>query len=331
MTKWHFCVVVLAACLALSRGLQLLVEPNQQNLAEGESTYFTLRLSEPAGEVELLINVSEIHPNVVSVPSSIEVSSNATRLEVLAPNAGQAELSFVEAGGYNVTISNLDELFLHVFVVHSRGLNVFNSVIGWVYFVAWSISFYPQIIYNFRRKSVVGLNFDFLAYNLLGFSVYSAYNIGLYWVGPVRQEYFNRHPGQLIPVQLNDVIFSIHATIITTFTIGQCFFLERGTQRVSWFARAFIAVSLALIFSLAVVAGKAGNGFSWLQFLYYIAYIKLVQLHQVYSSSIYELQTTEHSGVVDWKRIARFHWRLSQYPTSGSCKLQWRGLALSVC
>ena len=56
-----------------------------------------------------------------------------------------------------------------------------NVVIGWIYFVIWSISFYPQLFSNFMNKSVIGLNFDFLAYNITGFIFYSIYNAGLYW------------------------------------------------------------------------------------------------------------------------------------------------------
>lgn len=61
-----------------------------------------------------------------------------------------------------------------------------SIVVGWIYFVAWSASFYPQIYDNFRRKSVVGLNFDFLSFNIVGSALYSAFNIGLLW-SPVIQ------------------------------------------------------------------------------------------------------------------------------------------------
>ena len=32
-----------------------------------------------------------------------------------------------------------------------------SGVVGWLYFAAWSVSFYPQTVQNFVRKSVVGL------------------------------------------------------------------------------------------------------------------------------------------------------------------------------
>ena len=36
--------------------------------------------------------------------------------------------------------------------------------------------------YHFLFRSVVGLNFDFLAYNITGFLAYSFYNIGLFYI-----------------------------------------------------------------------------------------------------------------------------------------------------
>jgi len=42
--------------------------------------------------------------------------------------------------------------FVRVSVVHSKFLAVLGDVIGWAYFLAWSISFYPQIYENWKRK-----------------------------------------------------------------------------------------------------------------------------------------------------------------------------------
>lgn len=70
---------------------------------------------------------------------------------------------------------------MRVTVANSRPLIVLSEVVGWIYFVAWSVSFYPQIYINFKRKSVVGLNFDFLALNIVGFLMYFLFNAGLFW------------------------------------------------------------------------------------------------------------------------------------------------------
>jgi hypothetical protein len=37
-----------------------------------------------------------------------------------------------------------------------------------------------------------------------------------------QREYFDRNPGGVNPVQLNDVIFAVHASIATLVTIFQC-------------------------------------------------------------------------------------------------------------
>lgn len=101
-----------------------------------------------------------------------------------------------------------------------------SSIIGWLYFIAWSISFYPQIYTNFRRKSVIGLNFDFLALNILGFVLYSVFNVGLYFSPVIQSEYSRRYPRGLNPVQLNDVFFAGHAAFATLITIIQCFLYD---------------------------------------------------------------------------------------------------------
>ena len=91
---------------------------------------------------------------------------------------------------------------MRVVVIKSRTLELVSTVIGWTYFVAWSVSFYPQIWDNFRRKrwvhnvlwnlsiaivfSVIGLNFDFLALNIVGFTLYGCYNIALFWIDSVQ-------------------------------------------------------------------------------------------------------------------------------------------------
>lgn len=101
-----------------------------------------------------------------------------------------------------------------------------SQVVGWIYFAAWSVSFYPQIYINFKRKSVVGLNFDFLALNFVGFFLYSLFNMGLFWNSGIEDEYFNRNPRGLNPVLINDVVFSLHAMLATSVTIYQCFVYE---------------------------------------------------------------------------------------------------------
>ena len=38
---------------------------------------------------------------------------------------------------------------------NSVGLEVLYQVIGWIAFAAWSFSFYPQVVLNYKRKRSV--------------------------------------------------------------------------------------------------------------------------------------------------------------------------------
>lgn len=106
-------------------------------------------------------------------------------------------------------------------------------VVGWMYFLAWSLSFYFQVILNYQRKSVVGLNFDFLALNLLGFICYTIYNYSLMFSREVRKDFYERNTYSRIPVEYNDLFFSAHALLITLVTVIQCFIYEVSTERTS--------------------------------------------------------------------------------------------------
>lgn len=137
-------------------------------------------------------------------------------------------------------------------------LDSVSHVIGWTYFTAWSISFYPQstlyknscgveryvckmtralgcvatknlptiptvlpVWLNYSRKSVSGLSLDFQLLNLLGFASYAIYNSFLYWSPLIRLQYQRAHDGYLPAVHMNDVFFAIHAAVLTAVTLLQ--------------------------------------------------------------------------------------------------------------
>ena len=66
---------------------------------------------------------------------------------------------------------------------------------------------------------MVGLSFDFLALNFLGFVCYSVYNVALLASPTVRADY-RRQMGGSPGVRLNDAIFAVHAMIMTS--AGSC-------------------------------------------------------------------------------------------------------------
>eukprot|EP00058_Branchiostoma_floridae_P015195 XP_002600683.1 hypothetical protein BRAFLDRAFT_118547 [Branchiostoma floridae] len=182
---------------------------------------------------------------------------------------------FLSLADWTVCLPRLDSVFTKVSVVRSLPLHIVNAVIGWIYFVAWSVSFYPQVFENWRRKSVVGLNFDFLGLNLTGFLAYGFYNVGMFWVKEIQTEYkahFGLHT--VNPVQPNDVFFTIHAVFITTVTIIQCCIYERGGQRMSYIGIGLVVVAW-LVAGVGLVLALTKT-LTWLTYLNFFSYIKLV-------------------------------------------------------
>lgn len=117
------------------------------------------------------------------MPSSMNnLISIRIRISISIPNL-KTEMFVVVNFFYSYSTSNI---FVRVVVAVSSVLISISNVIGWCYFVAWSISFYPQMYTNFRRKSVVGLNFDFLSLNIAGFLLYSVFNAGLYFSSDIQ-------------------------------------------------------------------------------------------------------------------------------------------------
>ncbi|KAL0246192.1 hypothetical protein GEMRC1_007406 [Eukaryota sp. GEM-RC1] len=120
-------------------------------------------------------------------------------------------------------------------------LQIISNVLGVAYFAAWSFSFYPQFFLNFRRKSVVGLSFDFQLYNLVGFVYYSIYCIINYF----------KLVSDPLHINVSDIFFAVHASIITALTCIQILIYDRGCQKVSklcWSLTVCFLVVPSLIF-----------------------------------------------------------------------------------
>ncbi|KAG8715105.1 hypothetical protein FRC09_016926 [Ceratobasidium sp. 395] len=119
---------------------------------------------------------------------------------------------------------------------------IISYCLGWTYFVAWTVSFYPQVFLNARRESVEGLSIDFVSLNVVGFASYAFYATNFLFNENVREDYRKRHGGHDNSVQPNDVAFAIHALVLTIIVLLQTFYYPRGPgQRLSHFNRAVIA------------------------------------------------------------------------------------------
>ena len=93
-----------------------------------------------------------------------------------------------------------------------------SAALGGLYFVAWSVSFWPQVLLNKQRKTTVGLSPDFAVLNAFAFAAYSAYTVSLYASPQIRHQY-KRHHDHAPEVRFADVLFCLHALLLSSVTV----------------------------------------------------------------------------------------------------------------
>ncbi|CAH2219673.1 cystinosin isoform X2 [Pelobates cultripes] len=246
--------------------------PEVVTLQNGTSTNISIESKVPSNETAVFalnITYSSKNTTIIHLPDQIVLPAKANHsfFTVEAVDVGQVT-AYLQGNNSHKTGPRI-----RFQVIHSRFVDILGQVIGWIYFLAWSVSFYPQVFENFRRKSVVGLSFDFLTLNLTGFIAYSVFNVGLFWIPYIKEEFLQIYPNGVIPVDSNDVFFSLHAVLLTIITIIQCCIYERGTQKVSRVAIVVLVVAWLSAFCMLFVA--LGGKITWLQFLFCFSYIKL--------------------------------------------------------
>ena len=114
--------------------------------------------------------------------------------------------------------------------------------------MVWNISSYPQLIKNFKRRSIVGVHLDYLCknrnslnfalfsillslgYNTVGHTFYTLYNLAMYFWPVVKDEYNLRHPLSLSPVEFNDLFFPAHAALCCYIMVVQAYFYEVSSK-----------------------------------------------------------------------------------------------------
>lgn len=245
-------------------------------------TYLTLLTNEKRS-IEFLIsncnanenstfNIKVQHEtNLAISPDFIQIDNNDTITKIVV------EVEALKAGETNIytesTIPDLKQAFVTVQVYKNQIVEILSIIIGWAYFFCWSISFYPQVYENYKRKSVIGLNFDFVVVNITGYILYSMFNLGLYYIPAIKVQYEDRYPFSIVSVLANDIVFGLHALAITVYTGVQCFWYERGNQTVSWFGKWFHYISVIILTVTGILC--LVDYLLWLDFLYICSYIKL--------------------------------------------------------
>ncbi|KFB42341.1 AGAP001628-PA-like protein [Anopheles sinensis] len=251
--------------------LSLSIEPQSIVVTFGENVTFTV---EANGYTPVPIEVKFYRPE--------EICSNQTISYAEGWHNGSTSILFQPSKQGRFIVKPLVEpaqivddrrFFALIKVAMHQPLIIVSLLIGWTYTACWSTGYYPQIWLNYRRKSVVGLSFDFLYINIVGHVCYAVFNAFLYWNSHVENEYYRRHPFGLNPVIGNDIGFAMHAVFGTGFTILQCRMYDTGGNSVSTPAKAIISVYMMII--TITFSAAALRLMHWLDFLYIMSYIKL--------------------------------------------------------
>lgn len=92
-----------------------------------------------------------------------------------------------------------------------------SDLLGWTYFVAWSLAFYPLIWHTWRRKSVAGLSHDFLLLNCYGFACLCIYNTAFYI----------QRTTAAVHIELQDLLYGYHVFGLSILLLLQFYFYSR--------------------------------------------------------------------------------------------------------
>ena len=175
-----------------------------------------------------------------------------------------------------------------------------SSALGYTYFVAWSVSFYPQVVTNFRRRTTSGLSIEFASLNVLGFACYSIFNVALYCSSTVQGLYRHRYGMEApIPVQSNDVAFAIHALIISSITLLQILYYDGNRRReMSTFVLVLIGAILVVAIFGAILSSREPSFMNWLDYIYILSVCKIIVTLVKYMPQV----------VLNWKRRSTIGW-----------------------
>ena len=162
-------------------------------------------------------------------------------------------------------------------------ISTVSIVFGWIYFVLWTLSYWPQVILNHKRKSTEGLAMDYVYLNFMGFISYSIFNFELYSNKAIQNQYTDRF-NSLNKVQLSDVLFSAHA-LIPGFALIIQSFLYKGYKPMS-------KLVMTILGGIIIVSGILfalvwANVVIMIDVLYFFSYLKMFSTLSKYLPQIY--------------------------------------------
>lgn len=161
-------------------------------------------------------------------------------------------------------------------------LSIISYLFGWIYTICWSLSFYPQPLLNFRRRSTTGTTVDFPTINVLGFIAYFISNASFLYSPRIREEYALRNHGLTPTVQFNDLAFAAHAVVLSAITLSQFVpgiwgFDKRGKRAGARPSKSILGIFFGSIIGVGIVAlivesrhdGNVKTGWAWIDVVSY--------------------------------------------------------------
>uniref|UniRef100_A0A453YNP9 Cystinosin homolog n=1 Tax=Anopheles funestus TaxID=62324 RepID=A0A453YNP9_ANOFN len=257
-----------------SSTLRMRIEPQALTTSLAQTAKFAL-LVHGCSEDEHNLTITWDVEDVIEVsPSSITVTGcNDKNISVEVSASQQGRFIIRPIIISSAPFTDNGRLFVQLKVAKYRPLIIISMLIGWTYTVCWTIGDYFQAWTSYRRKSVVGLSFDFLYLNIVGNCCYATFNVVLFASEYIEEEYFRRHPFGLNPVVANDVGYAVHAVFGNLVLITQCYIYQSGGNVVSTAVKLLISgyvVMVSVFFTLTIQ-----HQMHWLDFLYILSYVKL--------------------------------------------------------
>ena len=150
-----------------------------------------------------------------------------------------------------------------------RLLRALSRLLGWIYTISWSLSFYPQPILNLRRHSTAGTTPAFPILNVVGFSSYTFSTLAFYKSTTIQQQYRERHNGEVNTVRGNDVAFAVHALVMSVAVLSQFWSRLWGFEkRKSRVGRGIwgivLGCCLAVVWTIGMVVREGDKGWEWI-------------------------------------------------------------------
>jgi cystinosin len=128
------------------------------------------------------------------------------------------------------------------------GKDILIWILEIAYTIIWSVSFYFQVYTTYKSKRGDGYSLDFQFLNIIGFAYYSGYNIYDYLHNNTEAE------------GIMDMVFSIHALLISIVLVIQTYYYPRKVNKISWSAVGTIVVVL-VSFGVYMLLNETASNF----------------------------------------------------------------------